>query len=264
MLKAVLHAHSTYSDGEFTLAELKQIFADQGCSVLCITDHDDHFDPPKLAAYISECAALSDDRFLFVCGLEYRCEQAMHILGYGSTALANTKDPQEIIRHIEQQKGLPVIAHPKDSHFPWIESFEVLPQGIETWNSKYDGQYAPRPVTFELLRRLQARRSDMRAFYGQDLHWKQQFRGLFTELECDSLNRAEILAALATGRYCGVKGELRLPSTGELDPELVARFAAKHAQSARMRNLLKSGKKAIDKLGISAPASVKSYLRKLF
>jgi hypothetical protein len=264
MLKAALHIHSTYSDGEFTLAELKQLYAEVGCSVIGITDHADHFDEPKLADYIQECRSLSDDRFLFLCGLEYGCEQRMHILGYGTTAPAQSEDPQKVIRHIEEHDGLAVIAHPKDSMFPWIESFAVLPGGIETWNSKYDGRYAPRPGTFELLQRLRARRSGMTAFYGQDLHWKKQFRGLFTELRCDSINRAEILNALATGRYAGVKADLRLPSTGELSPELAAQFAGKHAQSERMRNLLKAGKKAIDKLGITPLSSIKSQLRRLF
>jgi hypothetical protein len=264
MLKAALHVHSTYSDGEFTLAGLKRIYAQEGCSVVCITDHADSFDESKRADYIRECASLSDDNFLFVCGLEYTCEQQMHILGFGTTQLASTKAPQRIIRHIEEHQGLAVIAHPKDSMFAGIESFEVLPLGIETWNSKYDGRYAPRPGTFELLRRLRARRPDMRAFYGQDLHWKKQFRGLFNHLRCEELDRDEILKALATGNYCGVKADLELPSSGELSRELAAGFAAGHARSDKMRNVIKAGKKAIDKLGITPPASIKAHLRKLF
>jgi hypothetical protein len=264
MLKAALHVHSTYSDGEFTLAELKQLFSAVGCLVVGIADHADSFDHAKLADYVSECKSLSDDRFLFLCGLEYGCEQKMHILGYGTTAPVQTEDPQKVIRHIEDNQGLAVIAHPKDSMFPWIESFSVLPSGIETWNSKYDGRYAPRPGTFELLQRLRTRRSDMKAFYGQDLHWKKQFRGLFTELQCDSLDRGEILSALACGKYSGVKADLRLPSSGDLAPELAAQFVASNARSDKMRDFLRAGKNAIDKLGIAAPASIKAHLRRLF
>ena len=264
MLKAALHVHSTYSDGEYTLGELKQIFAGLGCSVVGITDHDDHFDQAKLADYISECAHLSDDHFLFLTGLEYRCEKEMHILGYGATVLAQTKDPQEIIRHIQENHGLSVIAHPKDAMFPWIESFTTLPHGIETWNSKYDGQYAPRPATFALLQRLRSKTHEINAFYGQDMHWRKQYRGLFIEIECDSLNRGDILKALATGMYAGVKGDLHLPSTGEISAELAAHFSARHAQSTKMRNLVKAGKKAIDKLGITPPATIKSHIRKIF
>jgi hypothetical protein len=264
MLKAALHVHSTYSDGEFSLSALKRIYMDEGCSLVGITDHDDHFDAPKLADYIAECASLSDDKFLFVCGLEYRCEQEMHILGYGSTVLAKTKNPELIIRHIEEQDGLPVIAHPKDSMFPWIESFTTLPLGIETWNTKYDGRYAPRPETFELLHRLRSRRPAMKAFYGQDLHWKKQFRGLFTHLDADRMERRAILDALAQGRFSGVKGELTLSSSGELSPALAARFRARHATSDKMRSALKAGKKAFDRMGLKAPAALKSHLRRIF
>jgi PHP domain len=264
MLKAALHVHSTYSDGEFTLAELKQLFSAKGCSVVGMTDHAELLDRAKLADYVSECESLSDDRFLFLCGLEFGCEQQMHMLAYGTTAPAQTQDPQKVIRHIEENQGLAVIAHPKDSMFPWIETFEVLPCGIETWNSKYDGRYAPRSGTFELVQRLRTRRPDMRAFFGQDLHWKNQFHGLFTELECDSLNRRDILNALASGKYSGIKGDLRLPSSSELDPELAAQFDASRARSDKMRNFLKAGKRAIDRLGITIPASVKAHLRRLF
>jgi PHP domain len=264
MMRAALHAHSTYSDGEFTLAEIKAIFFEQACSIVCMTDHAESFDAAKLADYIRECAALSDQQFTFICGLEYECEQRMHILGYGTTELAHTKNPQEVIRHIEEHGGLAVIAHPKDTMFPWIESFNVLPLGIETWNSKYDGRYAPRSATFDLLLRLRHRRPNMRAFYGQDLHWRKQFRGLFTELECDSHTREAVLGALSAGAYVGLKDDLRLPSSGELSPGLAARFAAQHAKSDRMRNFLKAGKKAIDRLGITVPASIKAQLRRIF
>jgi len=264
MLKAALHVHSAYSDGEFTLSGLKKVYLDQGFSVVCITDHDDHFDMHKLVDYISECTALSDDKFLFVCGLEYRGEGDMHILGYGATVLANTQDPQSVIRHIAEHDGIPVIAHPQDSMFSLIESFETLPLGIETWNSKYDGQYAPRPGTFRLLHGLQARRPQMRAFYGQDMHWKTQFRGLTTHLNCSVLDRRAILDTLAAGNYSGVKGDLSLSSAGELSAELAAEFAARHARSDRMRNTLKAGRKAFDRLGIKPPASLKSQIRRLF
>ena len=264
MVKAILHAHSTYSDGEFTLPEIKRICSEQGCSVVCMTDHAESFDQGKLAEYIRECGALSDQQFSFICGLEYECEQRMHILGYGVTALASTTDPQKVIRHIEEHGGLAVIAHPKDTMFPWIESFETLPLGIETWNSKYDGRYAPRPATFDLLLRLRHRRPGMRAFYGQDLHWKKQFRGLFTQLECDSSTREAVLGALSAGAFSGLKGDLRLPSSGELSPELAIRFAAQHAKSDRIRNFLKAAKKTIDSLGIAVPSSIKAQLRRIF
>ena len=264
MLKGAIHIHSTYSDGEFTLPELRALFLAEGCSFVCMTDHAEWFDERSLADYIEECAELSDDEFGFVYGLEYECQQRMHILGYGAGKLASTEDPQQVIRHIDGQNAISVIAHPKDAFFPWIESFEALPAGIETWNSKYDSRYAPRPSTFALLERLQQRKPALLAFYGQDLHWKKQFHKLFVEVNCESNDPVQILNALRCGKYSGIKGELSLPSNGKLPEDLLFEFESQHQKSDRMRNLFKSGKKALARMGMKVPASVKSKLRGIF
>jgi hypothetical protein len=264
VLKGAIHVHSTYSDGEFTLSELRALFAAEKCGFVCMTDHAEAFDEPSLATYLNECAALSDETFRFVPGLEYQCEQRMHILGYGAERLAATQDPQQVIRHIDAQNAISVIAHPKDSFFPWIESFETLPAGIEAWNSKYDSRYAPRPGTFALLQRLQQRRPHMLAFYGQDLHWKKQFHGLFVELNCESGEPAQILNTLRIGEYSGIKDELLLPSSGRLPEDLLSEFERQHRRSDRMRNVFKSGKNALDRVGVKVPASVKAKLRGIF
>jgi len=259
-----MHVHSTYSDGEFTLAELRRIFLDDGCAFVCMTDHAEYFDPDRLRQYLAECQALSDDKFLFVAGLEYSCDQRMHILGYGATRRVDSQDPQTVIHHIEELGAVSVIAHPNNAFFEWIEKFETLPRGIETWNTKYDGRYAPRPETFALLQRLRERKPEMRAFYGQDLHWKKQFRGIFLQLDSGSADAQGVIAALTNGAYVGLKGELKLPSSGILGPELLAKFANTHASSHRMRQWMKQGKQILDRAGIRVPESVKAQLRRIF
>ena len=97
MLKGALHAHSTYSDGEFTLPELREVFLSEGCSFLCMTDHSEYFDQQSIERYVAECASLSDKTFRVVAGLEYRCERDMHILWYCATKLTTSSDPQEVI-----------------------------------------------------------------------------------------------------------------------------------------------------------------------
>jgi hypothetical protein len=264
MMKGAIHVHSTYSDGEFTLAELREVYASLGCRFVCMTDHAEYFDAAKLANYIAECARLSDEHFQFIAGLEFTCDQRMHVLGLGVTGLAETTNPQAVIRHIKQQNGLAVIAHPMDSAFDWIESFDELPHGIETWNSKYDGRYAPRPQTFALLNRLQQREPQMRAFYGQDLHWKRQHRGLINNLQIDSAAREAILNAFRRGDYSAVKGDIELSSSGMLPAELMVRFRDVNNRYARKRQLIKRAKKLIDRVGLRLPAPLKAQLRRIF
>jgi PHP domain-containing protein len=263
-LKGAIHIHSTYSDGEFTLRELRELMISAGCDFVCMTDHAESFDRAKLAVYTRECERLSDDRFRFVAGLEYTCDRRMHVLGLGVSSLVKTTDPQEVIRHIKDQGGVSVIAHPMDTMFDWIETFDALPNGVETWNSKYDGRYAPRPGTFRLLQRLQEREPRMRAFYGIDLHWRKQFRGLFNVLQASASDRNEILSALAAGDYFATKDDLELSSRGELSESLIARFERAHARSDRLRSLAKTAKKMTSRAGLTAPAPLKAYLRKLF
>ena len=264
MQKGVMHIHSRYSDGEYTLEELRKIFIDENCSFVCLTDHAEYFDENSSRRYVAECESLSDPHFRFVPGLEYRCEREMHILGYHATKPTQSTNPQEVIRHIDAQGAISVIAHPKDEFFEWIEKFFTLPQGIETWNTKYDGRYAPRPGTFALLQRLKQRAPETHAFYGLDLHWKRQFRSFFVEVDSEFAEVAAIMTALKAGKYSAHKDALQLPSSGILPAELLDQFGRVHARSHGMRRLLKSGKKILDKAGIGVPESLKSQLRRIF
>ena len=264
MLKGAIHLHSTYSDGQFTLRELREIFLAEGCQFACVTDHAEYFDEESIQSYVEECASLSDDTFVLCAGLEYRCQRDMHILGYGATQLTPATNPQEVIRHIASQRALSVIAHPKNDAFAWIESFETLPLGIETWNTKYDGRYAPRPATFALLGRLRQRQPSMLAFFGQDLHWRQQFRGMFVHVDCAAITSEAILSALASGSYYATKGAHQLPSSGLLPEEMLSEFGRVHSRSYRMWRLLKNGKEMLGRVGIKVPASVKARLRRIF
>lgn len=264
MLKGAMHLHSTYSDGEFTLRELRGIFLAEGCRFACVTDHAECFDDTSIQDYVEECASLSDEKFVVVAGLEYRCKHNMHILGYGATKLAQTADPQEVIRHIDSQSALSVIAHPKDEFFPLIESFESLPLGIEVWNTKYDGRYAPRPGTFALLQRLRQRCPATLAFFGQDLHWKKQFRGMFVEVDCALAKAEAILPALARGDFYATKDSYRFPSSGVVSEERLAEFGRTQGRSYRMWRLLKNGKKLLNRAGIKVPNSIKAQLRRIF
>ena len=188
----------------------------------------------------------------------------MHVLGYGLTSFIDSTDPEVVIAEIRTRGGVAVIAHPKDAAFDGIERFDPLPDGIEVWNSKYDGRYAPRPGTFALLARARLRRPDLRAFYGQDLHWRRQYRGLFTMVDSLALEREAILGALAGGRFSGLKDGRRLPSDGVLAPSLLAGYARAHERSQRMRSWIRRVKGWIDGAGVGVPRPIKARLRRIF
>jgi len=264
MYKAAIHCHSTYSDGEFTLSELRDVYQRDGYQVVCMTDHAESFDPESLRAYVAECESLSDETFRFIPGLEFECERRMHILGYGVTNLATSADPQLVIQHIETHDGISVIAHPGDNMFDWIETFTSLPMGIEAWNSKYDGPGAPRPRTFKLLSRLQHRKPEMKAFYGQDLHWRKQYRGLFNLIDAKSADRDGILDAFRSGNYQGRHESTDLPASGDLTEDLMRDYDVKNSRYMRKAQMFKKVKKMSGSLGKKLPKPIKSTIRKLF
>lgn len=264
MLKGAIHIHSTYSDGEFSLLRVKEIFAAAGCGFVCVTDHAEDFDPERAQAYASECTFLSDRNFCMIPGLEYQCAGRMHILGFGVTSLIETSDPEGIIRHIRSSGGISVVAHPRETVFSSIERFQELPDGIEVWNSKYDGRYAPRPGTFSLLSRLREREPCVHGYYGQDLHWKTQCRDLVTLVRCTQSGVDEILKSLRSGEYYGVKGSLELPSTGELPLAVLDRFRVVNRRAHLLRSSLRGTKRWLDRLGVPVPRSVKAPVRRLF
>jgi len=264
MSLGAIHVHSNYSDGEFTLAELRRIFISAGCCFLCTTDHAEAFDEEKLSGYISECQSLSDDRFQFIPGLEYECEARLHILGYGVTSLMLTKDPVEVIRRINDLGGISVIAHPPNWAFESIESFGGQLKGIEVWNSKYDGRYAPRPGPFQLLHKMRERAPDLHAYYGLDLHWIRQFRELFIRINSIGFSRSEVLEALLSGNYCGVCANQLFPSSGSLPSAVVARFATVHGRSSQFRRFAKRCVNFLDQAGLRLPTAIKAQFRRLF
>jgi hypothetical protein len=262
--RVALHVHSSYSDGEFSIPELREVFLRLGCRAVLMSDHADFFTADKVAAYVEDCARASSTGLLFLPGLEYTCQRGMHILGYGMRSLVDSTDPECVIAHIRESGGVAVIAHPRDDMFPWIEQFQVRPHGIEVWNSKYDGRYAPRPGTFALVGRMRGRGDVIWGFYGQDLHWHKQARTLFTELETSVESERDILRQLEGGLFAGRKDDLQLSSNGDLDPALARRFHVVHHRARRMRQWMVLVKKATGPIGRNIPAPIKAQLRRLF
>jgi predicted ATP-grasp superfamily ATP-dependent carboligase len=262
MFRGAIHIHSTYSDGEFTLAELRRKFLQQECRFAIVADHAEAFDEAKLRAYEAELHRLSDAEFIFIPGLEFECERRMHILSLGTLPRRSSVDPEKMILIIQDSGGLAVVAHPADTAFPRIEQFTTLPDGIETWNSKYDGRNAPRPQTFALLQRLQPRRAEMKAFYGQDLHWKTQDRRLLTVVECERLTPCDVISALRQGSYFGGRNGVTLPSDGSVSPAQVASFARRHERSRGFQKFAANAQQVLSRHGITMPAIVKAQFRR--
>lgn len=263
-LRAVMHVHSTWSDGEMPLREVRDRFVEDGCQLVCMADHADTFDAEKLRAYLEECRALSNAHVRVLPGLEFTCANRMHIVGYGAQALVDSSDPAVVIDHIRHDGGISVIAHPAPEHLELIPSFPVLPDGIEAWNTKYDGSAAPRPAVFDLVSTLRKKKPELLAFYGLDYHWRQQFRGLQVEVTVEGPDEEAVLDALRRGRFTAIVGEWRIPSSGVVPADQLEEFGQRNERSSRLRGVMKRVKKLGAPVGRLLPSAVKSQLRRFF
>jgi hypothetical protein len=104
----------------------------------------------------------------------------------------------------------------------------------------------------------------VQAFYGQDLHWRRQYRGLFTMLDVERCDREAVLAALKSGAYVGANGDLLLPSNGVVEPMVLARFERHQARSRALRQTIRRARHWADSVGLVVPGGVKAQLRRIF
>jgi hypothetical protein len=87
---------------------------------------------------------------------------------------------------------------------------------------------------------------------------------LYTTVDCEALNRDSVIEAFSNGNFSGRKGDLVLPSSGDVSLDLLKEFGARNARSMRMRQFTKKMKKSLDRVGARIPAPIKGQLRRIF
>jgi len=75
-LLAELHAHTTWSDGDLTVAELVDLYGGAGFDVLCVTDHAYRRDDPWLAAGVARRGVDADRFAAYLGGIEREAARA--------------------------------------------------------------------------------------------------------------------------------------------------------------------------------------------
>jgi hypothetical protein len=265
-----LHLHTTFSDGELSLAELKDHFQAKGFQFLLMSDHAEGMDGEKMRAYVAQCRALSDDRFLIVPGLEFAYPSKavpgsshLHLLGFGIARYERAKDPVGMIHTIHRLGGLAVLAHPYPAHAPDYAELAPLLDGIELWNTKYNGRFAPALWNYVLLQQIQRRGSKTFGFYGTDFHWKTQYAGMVVSVEAEQLAAPVLLASLSNGKFHAEKGGMVLTSDGTLTAAQQARFASTERLYRIWKTTVVSGRLPFKVLHLTIPRRLKAISRKV-
>jgi hypothetical protein len=209
----ILHVHSNLSyDGQNTLAEIASFAKSRGCRFVGMSEHSDTFDAQKMARLVNECRRLSDASFLMVPGLEFTCDNRLHLLALGIERYTDATNPALVARFVKAQGGLTILSHPSRYGYQIPSGLEMLLDGIEVWNAGYDGRFLPNDHSIRLWKVLRARNTSLRAFGSQDLHAIADRCHVRVSVRCEQLTRDAILKRLKDGHFIISNSYIRLRS----------------------------------------------------
>jgi len=209
----ILHVHSNLSyDGQNTLAEIAFFAKSRGYQFVAMSEHSDTFDPQKMAYLVDQCGRLSDASFLMIPGLEFTCDNRLHLLALGIERYINTTNPILVARFAREQGGLAILSHPSRYAYQIPSGLETYLDGIEVWNAGYDGRFIPNDRSIRLWKSLRTCNNSLRAFGSQDLHAIEDHRHVRVGVRCEQLTRHAILKGLRAGKFVISNSFLRLQS----------------------------------------------------
>jgi hypothetical protein len=216
-LRGAIHLHTKLShDGTLTLEQLAGFLKSKGYNFAAITEHSYDIDQQSIDELARECERLSTPDFLLIAGIEFRCHDNIDILGYGVTITSDSDDPATIIKHIQFNGGVAVLAHPTVRNYPiekeWVQHLD----GAEIWN-RQEGKYLPQVVSMEKFRLFQRWHPKIKAFCGLDFHRKSSYYPFATILGAEYIKRVEILEALRNGDFYGESPYFNIGSDGKVN-----------------------------------------------
>lgn len=183
-LKAVLHAHSTWSyDGVWSLHSIATLYGALGIQAVLMTEHDTGFNPSSFEAYREDCARSSTSRCVLIPGIEYSSpDNGIHILTWGlHRFLAEHRPVDHTLKAIQDAGGVAVFAHPsrRDAWQHFDDTWIPYLSGIELWNRKSDG-FNMSSHALELLKR-----THLPPIVGTDFHRLRQMWPLTQVFDID-------------------------------------------------------------------------------
>ncbi|MCK5096382.1 MAG: PHP domain-containing protein [Candidatus Pacebacteria bacterium] len=258
-ITGVSHIHSLYSyDAKLSLAELKKTFKEQGIQFALMTEHTDKLLQEEAKAFVKECQKLSDKDFVFVPGFEVPYRMS-HVLMIGAKEFVAQHADEALLLQWREKASFSVLAHPQLNHFIVDTTMKEVIDGVEVWNSQYDGKYVPRPQALKLLKELQGDKNIF-AFAGLDFHRKEHLNGPQMTMEVEKLTESAILKNIQTGTYTLGKNTITIGSNGTIsgNPFLLT---WKSAISIGFITLSKKINKLLAAHDLSLPKRLKQYIR---
>lgn len=220
--RGIIHVHSDFSrDGFCSVKDLAEFAREAGFGFVGITDHAEDLSAGDVKELSQNCKTYSDESFVMIPGLEFRCTDGLHILGLGVREGIEDVDPVRVASRIRQQGGVAVLAHPSASGHRCPRELSAVLDGIEIWNARYDGRYVPAMANVRLLEEVREINPAVAGFGGADLHVLDRDPGVALELRVrpkPNVDPDMVLKDLREGKFavCGryLRLHTRLPARG--------------------------------------------------
>jgi hypothetical protein len=200
--RGIIHVHSTFSyDGRHSLDEIAAMAKQRGYHFVGMSEHSDTLDEAKVSDLIAACRQVSTPDCLIIPGIEFTCDDNLHLLAVGIQCYTDQTNPAAVAQFVRESGGVAIVAHPVRYQYQIPSDMVSHLDGIEVWNAGYDGRFVPNDRSLDLVERLRHQNPRLATFCGQDLHRIQEYDHVVLSLSCEALEQETILRALRNGRF---------------------------------------------------------------
>jgi hypothetical protein len=259
--RGVSHVHSTYSfDGRLSLAELSTFFAERGIDFVLMSEHVEGLGSEKIRSFIADCETYSRNSLL-IPGIEI---DALNALFYDVQGSTGWRDYDDLACQLAAGGAMVIVSHPVKIRRDIPNVTKSLVDGVEVWNSRHDGKMA---LDCRILSYWRSLRSQLGRklipMCGIDFHDTKDFIPLFLEVECQHLDRQNIMAEIRAGHHRIVRSEKTIP----LDFATGKPTVSYHLYSTLYRlvyRMMYAAHRATSRLGVRAPKGLRVLFRRVF
>ena len=157
-----------------------------------------------------------------------------------------------------------VVSHPVKVRGALPELTASLVEGVEIWNTRYDGKLAVDVSILRFWRLLETQlRRRLRPLCGFDFHSPRDFTSIVLQVDCERLDSAGVLNAIRSGRYTIVRAGKTVPLDAE-DGTLPFHYTVYSRFYRMIYHLAHVVHRATSRVGLKVPHAVKARLRRIF
>ncbi len=262
ILVGVSHLRTTHSySGTLSLREFKEFLIERNIDFALITERSDFIEQEDGERFIKECHNLSDSQITLIPGFEVTYRDA-HVLMIGTSHFvkAGSNSAENLLKW-KKYAELVVWAHPHRNKYLLYDALKNVIDGIEIWNSQYDGKRAPRMKVLNSLQGLRARGANTLTYASIDFHREEQI--ISPNIVLEGPNKLQdIIAKLKAGEFVLKNSTVTINAKGKIIKGILPLMKFQSFYSIALISMFKNMSAFIAKLRLLVPGNLRRTTRK--